>query len=104
MGQARGNNRLNNRLPSAADIQAQKVTQGNPSLEAQLRLMNHNLKLGRAISQFSDDIKFLGSLGTPGFEDTNKLYSSYSGAIDLVTALSDAIVYQQKAQLQMSPS
>ena len=90
-------------LERAADAQTEHAIRGNKPLEVHIQLMFHNLQLGRPITQFKADLSFQKDMKTPGFEDEKKLYTSYDSSIDLISALNDAIVSQQKELLQAAP-
>lgn len=64
---------ITDHLQRAADRNIEKAIKGNPTLEAQLKLLYHNLKLGHPVSQFAADLKFHHEMHTPGFKEKKQI-------------------------------
>ena len=90
-------------LTKFCEQEDRRADEGDLSLEAQFRMMYSIVKSGQPINQFNTICELQTLNGTPGFQETNRLYMSHCSHLDLLAAINTTIEEEVDHKLQASP-
>ena len=90
-------------LTKLCEQEARRAAEGDLALEAQFRMMYSIVNSGQPINQFNTICELQTLNGTPGFQDTKRLYTSHCSHLDLLAAINATIEEEVDHKLQASP-